>query len=116
MCDKGPSGARSRTSMKARNDLFTAHTGSGVWRLFLISLIGLAAVALFPYTALAASRNFAAGSLIIPMDTDTTGNHASFNQNLGMWKAYGLVYRLLQNGVPVYWTIKTFPTKSFDDI
>ena len=35
------------------------------------------------------------------MDTDTSANHASFNQNLGMWKAYGLLYRLLQNGIPV---------------
>ena len=51
------------------------------------------------------SQPFASGSLIIPMDTDTTGNHASFNQNSGMWKAYGLVYKLLQSGVPVYWGI-----------
>jgi len=50
------------------------------------------------------------------MDTDTTGNHASFNQNSGMWKAYGLVYKLLQNGVPVYWGIKAYPTKNFNDI
>ncbi len=62
----------------------------------------------------AAQRNFATGSLIIPMDTDTSGNHASFNQNLGMWKAYGLVYRLLQNGIPVHWAIE--PGKSFNDV
>jgi hypothetical protein len=38
-----------------------------------------------------------AGSLIIPMDTTS--------QNFGMWKAYGLVYKLLQNGIPVHWAI-----------
>ena len=54
----------------------------------------------------ATSVNFSAGSLIIPMDTDTSGNHASYNQNTGMWKSYGLLYRLLQNGIPVRWAIK----------
>ena len=58
--------------------------------------------------------NFAAGSLIIPMDADTSGNHASFNQNLGMWKAYGLVYKLLQNGIPVRWGIKEAKTAITD--
>src|SRR5215831_19199936 len=34
-----------------------------------------------------------------------------------MWKAYGLVNRLLQNGVPVNWAIKPFSSpKSFNDI
>ena len=65
-------------------------------------------------------QTFASGSLIIPMDTDTattTGaNHASFNQNSGMWKAYGLVYKLLQNGIPISWGIKAYPTKNFNDI
>ena len=58
----------------------------------------------------ASPTTFAAGSLIIPMDADTSANHASFNQNLGMWKAYGLVYRLLQNGIPVRWGIKESKT------
>ena len=43
------------------------------------------------------------GSLVIPMDTTS--------QNLGMFKAYGLVYKLLQSNIPVYWLIldgKTF--------
>ena len=53
----------------------------------------------------APAATFATGSLIIPMDSDTGGNHAAFNQNLGMWKAYGLVYKLLQNGIPVRWAI-----------
>ncbi len=43
-------------------------------------------------------------SLIIPMDTTY--------QNTGMFKAYGLVYRLLKNGIPVIWSIA--PGKAFD--
>ncbi len=41
--------------------------------------------------------DFGAGSLIIPMDTTY--------QNTGMWKAYGLLYRLLSNNIPVHWAI-----------
>src|SRR5438128_287005 len=55
--------------------------------------------------AAANPTTFASGTLVIPMDTDTGGNHASYNQNSGMWKAYGLVYKLLQSGVPVHWAI-----------
>ncbi|WP_418792498.1 Ig-like domain-containing protein [Phosphitispora sp. TUW77] len=40
----------------------------------------------------------AAGSLIIPMDVTY--------QDKGMFLAYGLVYRLLDNGIPVKWAIK----------
>lgn len=53
-------------------------------------------LALAPGSALAA--DFAAGSLIIPMDTDY--------QDLGMLRAYGLVYELLRQGVPVHWAIR----------
>ena len=67
-----------------------------------------------PASAPATPVTFAAGSLIIPMDTDTAANHASFNQNLGMWKAYGLVYKLLQNGIPVRWGIKETKTAITD--
>jgi hypothetical protein len=35
-------------------------------------------------------------------------------QNLGMFKAYGLVYKLLQSGIPVYWTIAD--GKSFNGV
>lgn len=49
--------------------------------------------------SLAAADDFAAGSLIIPMDTD--------HQDMGMLRAYGLVYELLRQGVPVRWIIKT---------
>jgi uncharacterized repeat protein (TIGR01451 family) len=45
-----------------------------------------------------------ANSLIIPMDTTY--------QDLGMFKAYGLVYRLLSNGIPVMWAIR--PGKPYD--
>ncbi|MCY1004759.1 hypothetical protein OV079_04060 [Nannocystis pusilla] len=54
------------------------------------------ALALTPVPASAA--DFAAGSLVIPMDTDY--------QDLGMLRAYGLVYELLRQGVPVHWAIK----------
>ncbi len=53
---------------------------------------------------------YGSGSLVIPMDTDTTLNHTAYNQNNGMWKAYGLLYRLLDNGVPVSWAINTSKT------
>jgi hypothetical protein len=44
------------------------------------------------------NRTFAAGSLIIPMDTAY--------QDTGMLKAFGLVHALLRSGIPVSWTIK----------
>jgi uncharacterized repeat protein (TIGR01451 family) len=49
---------------------------------------------------------FAAGSLIIPMDTTY--------QDTGMLRAFGLVYRLLQNGVPVSWVIRR--GKAYGDV
>ncbi len=48
--------------------------------------------------AIAAADDFAAGSLIVPMDTTY--------QDKGMFEAYGLVYELLKKGVPVRWVIK----------
>ena len=54
----------------------------------------------------AAPVSFNAGSLIIPMDTDTSSiAHTAANQDSGMWKAYGLVYKLLQNDIPVKWAV-----------
>ncbi|MFO7565133.1 MAG: hypothetical protein R6X02_20975 [Enhygromyxa sp.] len=50
------------------------------------------------YSPLAAADPFAAGSLIIPMDTDY--------QDMGMLRAFGLVYELLHNDVPVRWAIR----------
>jgi MYXO-CTERM domain-containing protein/uncharacterized repeat protein (TIGR01451 family) len=74
-----------------------------------LGLVGLMVVALscsdaeLPAAGVAVTRqslvtNFAAGSLIIPMDT-------SF-QDSGMLRAYGLVYALLKQGVPVHWAIR----------
>lgn len=54
----------------------------------------------------ARADTFAAGSFIIPMDTTY--------QNSGMLKAYGLLYNLLRNGVPVQWTIN--PNKAFQGV
>ncbi len=51
---------------------------------------------------------FGAGSIIVPMDVAY--------QNYGMFKAYGLVYKLLQSGIPVHWAIgsgKTFGGADF---
>src|SRR4051794_20330032 len=63
----------------------------------------------------ATPTNFAGGTLIIPMDTDASANHASYNQNNGMWKAYGLAYKLLQSGIPVHWAIAS-PKSSTADV
>ena len=46
-------------------------------------------------TAQAEDRSFAAGSLIIPMDQSYQGT--------GMFQAYGLLYELLRQGIPVAW-------------
>ncbi len=47
--------------------------------------------------ARAAGRTFAASSLIIPMDLAY--------QNIGMLQAYGLLFQLLRQGIPVSWAI-----------
>ncbi|HUF08317.1 MAG TPA: hypothetical protein VMO47_03285 [Rhodothermales bacterium] len=59
----------------------------------------------------AASKTYPVDSLIIPMDrpgvdlVGTTGFHGY--QDGGMLQAYGLVYKLLTNGIPVDWIIKS---------
>jgi len=60
------------------------------------SLALTAMIALAP--TVAAADDFASGSLIVPMDTTY--------QDTGMLEAYGLVYELLRQGVPVRWVIK----------
>src|ERR1043165_9663056 len=47
----------------------------------------------------ASADTFAPGSLIVPMDTTY--------QDDGTLKAFGLVYRMLANGVPGQWVIRT---------
>lgn len=84
-----PRGRRARVAL----------AGASLLVVTMLALTGLSA------NGTAASVNFASGSLIIPMDTDTSGNHASYNQNLGMWEAHGLVYKLLQNDIPVRWAV-----------
>jgi hypothetical protein len=79
------------------------------YRIFalVISLSLMSQAFLLPATVVYADENtFAAGSLIIPMDTTY--------QNTGMWKAYGLVYDLLSKGVYVSWAISD--TKTYNGI
>lgn len=66
-------------------------------------LVVVAALMLVVRGTAALPETFDPGSLIIPMDGSAGG------QDLGMLRAYGLVYELLRNGVPVHWVIN--PTK-----
>lgn len=61
-----------------------------------------------------AARDFAAGSLVIPMDNCYQKRDASASSQTvgcngaaddGVFRAYGLVYFLLKHNVPVYWAI-----------
>jgi len=47
----------------------------------------------------ALADDFEPGTLVVPMDIDY--------QDAGMLRAYGLVYELLRNGIPVRWVIRT---------
>jgi outer membrane protein OmpA-like peptidoglycan-associated protein len=58
-------------------------------------------------TTSALTRTFATGAMIIPLDT-------SFQDN-GALRAYGLVYKLLTNGVPVQWAIRAGKPDDSDD-
>jgi uncharacterized repeat protein (TIGR01451 family) len=60
--------------------------------------IGCLAVGAVFSSSVAKADTFAQGSLIVPMDTTYQDN--------GMLRAFGLVYELLRNGVPVQWTIR----------
>ncbi|MFL5353789.1 hypothetical protein [Archangium sp.] len=57
----------------------------------------------FPLAANATDVRFEQGSLIIPMQK-------AYQSQCGVTAAYGLVYRLLQQGVTVYWAVQ--PNKS----
>lgn len=63
----------------------------------VVSTLTLGSLMLVSSGALA--DTYGAGAVIIPMDTTY--------QDLGMLKAYGLVYELLRNGVPVQWAIRS---------
>ncbi|HWU89808.1 MAG TPA: thrombospondin type 3 repeat-containing protein, partial [Kofleriaceae bacterium] len=54
------------------------------------------------------TRTFATDSLIIPLDATSQGTGAP--------RAYGLVYQLLRNNVPVHWAIQTGKAAGGDDV
>jgi uncharacterized repeat protein (TIGR01451 family) len=58
--------------------------------------------------ASALTRTFTTGTLIIPLDTQS--------QDLGALRAYGLVYQLLRNNVPVQWAIRAGKLAGGDDV
>src|SRR4051794_38891419 len=76
-----------------------------ILRVLVVSLFFALAAASHGVTT-----QFSAGSFIIPMDTS-----AAAGQDQGMLRAYGLVYELLRNGVPVYWIINPAKTANGDD-
>ena len=61
----------------------------------LVVIVALSALA--SPRAQAEERTFSPGSLIIPMDLEY--------QSVGMEQAYGLLFQLLREGVPVSWVI-----------
>ena len=71
-------------------------------RTLAVSFSCLAALLATRHAAAGDWRTFEAGSLIIPMDVAY--------QNGGMFQAYGLLFQLLRQGVPVSWIIE--PTKT----
>ncbi|MBU1512403.1 hypothetical protein KKD52_18780 [Myxococcota bacterium] len=70
----------------------SSHRRLSTPRMLVLALLTVVFGAL---PAPARAMEFPAGSLIIPMDVNY--------QNYGMLQAYGLVYRLIDHGVPVYW-------------
>ncbi len=83
---------------------------------WLIASLGIAAIAAPCSTTGPMQRNFATGSLVIPMDncyqrrdssapTQTNGCTTSLAADDGVFRAYGLVYFLLKHDVTVYWAI-----------
>jgi hypothetical protein len=65
-----------------------------------------ACVSILALPAWSQSTGYAANSIVIPMDTTY--------QDSGMFQAYGLVYQLLKQGIPVDWAI-TSP-KSYGEV
>ena len=77
-------------------------------KLALLAAMFAALVAV-PGNSPAGIVSFGSGSLIIPMDIGPGG------QDQGMLRAYGLVYELLRNGVPVSWAINPAKGANGDD-
>lgn len=71
---------------------------------FIVVLFIVIQMFIAPMSAHSEINDYSVGTLIIPMDTTY--------QDLGMWKAYGLVYELLSHGIPVHWAIN--PNKAFN--
>lgn len=85
---------------------FVSRKKSFISRNVLLAFIpAFAATAFAPSEAAALERTFPAGSLIIPMDQSY--------QSQGMYQAYGLLFNLLREGVPVHWVID--PKKVWHD-
>lgn len=85
------------------------HNGS---RITIVAFLLLALLA----PAAARADYFSVGDYIIPMDSvlqpyayDTT-NHA--NDDFGIFQSYGLIYKLLDAGVTVYWIINPNPNRT----
>jgi len=59
---------------------------------------------------------FSAGDYIIPMDNTLQpyaySSSTPANNDFGIFQAYGLVYKLLDNGVTVYWIINQSPSRT----
>jgi len=72
------------------------------------ALYGALALGLAP-PGHADAATFDSGSYLIPMDTSANG------QDNGMLRAYGLVYELLRNGVPVHWAIESSKAPNGED-
>lgn len=68
----------------------------------------LALLLLAPPSLAGTTTSFAAGSIIIPMDAAL--------QDDGILDAYGLVYALLQEGIPVHWVVSSSKAASGDDL
>ncbi len=66
-------------------------------RRTIAALLAAALLSFASTTARAEDRTFGTGSLIIPMDESYQSN--------GLYQAYGLLYELLRQGVPVSWVI-----------
>ena len=59
-------------------------------------------------TSSALTRTFASGSMVIPLDTTS--------QDTGALRAYGLVYKLLSNNIPVQWAIRAGKAAGATDV
>ena len=71
--------------------------------VFLASIVLVGVLVARARPADAQSRTFASGSLVVPMDLTY--------QDRGMFQAYGLLFQLLRQGVPVAWVIE--PSKTW---